>query len=257
MRKMDADEQRELERLRARAYGPDGDIAEDPAAVERLRELEDRERSAPLPLSTGDGELHDVETALVAPAGQDEPVDGDAGAEEASAGGRRPLLRSRARVWIAAAGIAVAVALSSAVTAAGVGFTVVDRTAGIAQTDALTQDPDAELGSAGYLGFDPSQTRGYMDYYGLSVFQGRTQIDSEGNDADCLVVLDTQDLREGDSGRGTGVRTGSCGAGPFPATVEFIVTPSFPEAFRTRYPVGTAVQFVLDGDDVGVFTTAG
>lgn len=257
MQKMDADRRSELERLRARAYGPDADIAADPDAVERLRELEDLEHShAPQPMVVRgplDGQAAREGVADESPRDDAE----DAEALEAPAAERAPLLRSRRRVWIAAVGIAAALALTSAVTAAGVSVTAVDRTAGIAQTDALTANPDAELGTAGYLGFDPSQTRGYADYYGVTVFQGRTRIDSEGNNADCLLVIDTDDLRDGDAGRVSGgVRTGSCGAGPFPASVEFIVTPSFPEAFRTRYPVGTAVQFVLDGDDVGVFTAA-
>lgn len=259
MQRMDADRRSELERLRARAYGPQADITDDLDAVERLRELEELERSSLVRPSSPEPPLAPPDAEIIAPVADDETAGEDA-EEDADAGttpARRPLLRSRRRVWVAAVGIAAALAVTSAATAAGVSFTAVDRTSGIAQTDALTADPDAELGTAGYLGFDPSQTRGYADYYGLTVFQGRTQIDSEGNDAECLVVLDTENLRDGEGGRaGTGVRTGACGAGPFPASVEFIVTTSFPEAFRARYPVGSAVQFVLDGDDVGVFAAA-
>jgi len=254
MQRMDAHRRTELERLRARAYGPDADIAEDPAAIERLRELEDLERVEQPRLPEAEVLAATTEASGPVPdaASADDPTPGEGPAVKS-----RPLLRSRRRVWIAALGIALALALTSAATAAGVSFTAVDRTAGIAQTDALVADPDAELGAAGYLGFDPSQTRGYADYYGLTVFEGRTQIDSEGNIADCLLVLDTRDLLDGDGGRtGGGVRTGSCGAGPFPASVEMIVTPSFPEAFRTRYPVGTAVQFVRGNGSVGVFTAA-
>lgn len=250
MHRMDADHGSELERLRARAYGPNADIEGDPAAVARLRELEDRERMRAAPL--------EAETEADPDDGADAPHP-DPEPEEAEPAPRRPLLRSRRRVWVAAVAVAGVVALTSAATAAGVSVTAVDRTAGIAQTDTLTADPDAQLGSAGYLGFDPEQTRGFADYYGLTVFSGVSQIDSEGNQAECLIALDTSEVREADSPRSAprGIRVGDCGAGPFPASVEFIVTSSFPEPFRARYPVGTAMQFVLDDGNVGVFSADG
>ncbi|KTS07689.1 MULTISPECIES: hypothetical protein [Microbacterium] len=249
---MDADHGSELERLRARAYGPNADIEGDPAAVARLRELEDLERMRAAPL--------EAEAETEADPGDDADVpQPDPEPEEAEPAPRRPLLRSRRRVWVAAVAVAGVVALTSAATAAGVSVTAVDRTAGIAQTDTLTADPDAQLGSAGYLGFDPEQTRGFADYYGLTVFSGVSQIDSEGNQAECLIALDTSEVREADSPRSAprGIRVGGCGAGPFPASVEFIVTSSFPEPFRARYPVGTAMQFVLDDGNVGVFSADG
>ncbi|MEV8239673.1 hypothetical protein AB0O90_05530 [Microbacterium testaceum] len=249
---MDADHGSELERLRARAYGPNADIEGDPAAVARLRELEDRERMRTAPLEAEAETEADPGDDADAPQPDPEP-------EEAEPAPRRPLLRSRRRVWVAAVAVAGVVALTSAATAAGVSVTAVDRTAGIAQTDTLTADPDAQLGSAGYLGFDPEQTRGFADYYGLTVFSGVSQIDSEGNQAECLIALDTSEVREADSPRSAprGIRVGGCGAGPFPASVEFIVTSSFPEPFRARYPVGTAMQFVLDDGNVGVFSADG
>lgn len=250
MHRMDADHGSELKRLRARAYGPNADIEGDPAAVARLRELEDRERMRAAPL--------EAETEADPDDGTDAPQP-DPEPEEAEPAPRRPVLRSRRRVWVAAVAVAGVVALTSAATAAGVSVTAVDRTAGIAQTDTLTADPDAQLGSAGYLGFDPEQTRGFADYYGLTVFSGVSQIDSEGNQAECLIALDTSEVREADSPRSAprGIRVGGCGAGPFPASVEFIVTSSFPEPFRARYPVGTAMQFVLDDGNVGVFSADG
>ncbi|BAJ75496.1 ABC-type spermidine/putrescine transport system, permease component II [Microbacterium testaceum StLB037] len=250
MQKMDADEAHELERLRARAYGPHADITSDPVALARLRELEDRERSRPQAVAPEPSARVDPGADAAA-----EPVEEDERSATEPRPPRPPLLRSRRRVWIAALAMAVAVAATSSVTAAAVGSTTVDGTSGIAQTDALTPDPGAELGASGYLGFDPEQTRGFADYYGLTVFSGVTQIDSDGNRSDCLIVLNTEEVRDEGSSRSSprGVRFGSCGAGPFPAAVKFIVSASFPEPFRTRYPVGTAIQFVLDEDEVGVF----
>lgn len=250
MQRMDADEAHELERLRARAYGPRADIADDPAALARLRELEDRERSRqsePVPAPTTGVAAHtDAEADAT-------DLTVESAAEPALP--RPPLLRSRRRVVIAALSVAGAVAVASAVTAVAVGSTVVDGTSGIARSDSLTPDPGAELGASGYLGFDPERTRGFSDYYGLTVFSGVSQIDSEGNESTCLIVLNTEEARGDGSSPSSSprVRFGSCGAGPFPAAVKFVVSASFPEPFRARYPVGTAIQFVLDEDEVGVY----
>lgn len=247
---MDDDVHAELRRLRARAYGPDADISDDPAAQARLWELEQLDKPDRSPAPAAEHASADAAAPDEAPA--------DDGGEQARADARPPLLRTRRRVRMAALALAGVAAVASAATAVGTSFTAVDRGSGIAQVDALTPSSDVELTEVGYLGFDPSQVRGFADYYGLTAFAGSTQIDSEGNRADCLLLSDTDDLDDGDaSGRSGGVRSGGCGAGPFPATVEFIVTSSFPAQFRSRFPVGSAVQFVLDGDDVGVFSDAG
>lgn len=254
---MDDDVREELRSLRARAYGPDADIATDPSAVQRLRELEELDRRPPAPPERADADRPPGPVGSDAEVPASDPSDEFDASDDETAPNRRPLLRSRRSVWIAAAALAGVAVVASVATAVGTSFTAVDRTAGIAQVDALTPAPDLQIDFAGYLGFDPEQTRGYADYYGLTAFAGPTQIDSEGNRAECLLLSDTDDMNGSDSGaRSSGVRSGGCGAGPFPATVEFIVTPSFPAEFRARFPVGSAVQFVLDGDDVGVFSDA-
>ncbi|WP_307486529.1 hypothetical protein [Microbacterium trichothecenolyticum] len=257
---MDDDVREELQRLRARAYGPGGDIESDPRAWARLWDLEDlekqeRERAQGAAVADArDGEAppsaQSVRTAA--------PTDTIPDAEDPTPAAHPvPLLRTRRRIWVAALALAAVAAVASAATAAGTSFTAVDRATGTAQVDALTPAPDVELDAAGYLGFDPEQTIGYADYYGLTAFAGSTQIDSEGSRADCLLLADTVALKDADSTRrSSGVRSGGCGAGPFPATVEFVVTSSFPAEFRARFPVGSAVQFVRDGDDIGVFTDA-
>ena len=45
--------------------------------------------------------------------------------------------------------------------------------------------------------------------------------------------------------------------GVFPATVEFVVAEGMPPAFVERFPIGTSVQFVYDGENVGVFSDRG
>jgi hypothetical protein len=46
---------------------------------------------------------------------------------------------------------------------------------------------------------------------------------------------------------------GACSIGAFPATAEIPIDGDTPDALIERYPAGTALQFVLDGDRVGVF----
>jgi len=112
---------RELRDLRARAYGPDADIQDDPAALARLAELEARharaaappevEESAPTDaahIDLGEGEVIDVRPS---PASESSP-------REAAGDSRlRQLTSSRSgRIWLgAAAGIAI-VAIAYGVT---------------------------------------------------------------------------------------------------------------------------------------------
>ena len=59
--------------------------------------------------------------------------------------------------------------------------------------------------------------------------------------------------RDGESVSYSGRSANGCGAGPFPASAQFIVGGQSPDELRARYPDGTALSFVLDGDVVGVF----
>ena len=61
---LDAETQRELERLRRRAYGPDADILSDPVAAARLASLETR---AHAPVRPADAERTDAAARLIAP----------------------------------------------------------------------------------------------------------------------------------------------------------------------------------------------
>lgn len=260
---MDAEAQNELARLRARAYGPDADLAADSAAWARLSELEDleRRRRAEVPSPAP------VERAPLGPAdeapspGVDDVDDMDADDEDAALAerpSRRPVIRRPRTFWLWAGSLAAVAALTSAASLAAATFLPVARTAGVAQVDTLVPDPSVQTDSLSPLGIDSAQVKGYADFFGLTTFAGSTQIDSAGNRADCLFLIETSDApRTDDDGTFQGrFRYGGCGAGAFPATVEFIVTPELPAAFRQRFPVGSAVQFVRDGDRVGVFSDA-
>ena len=45
-----------------------------------------------------------------------------------------------------------------------------------------------------------------------------------------------------------------CRVGDFPATVQVAVESGMPEELRDRFPPGSALQFVLDGDRIAVFS---
>lgn len=262
MQGMDAEARGELDDLRARAYGPDADLAQDPGAWARLRELEELDRrrradaaaseavGAPLvagPIAPDDAGIVDVDT---------ESEDGSDDDEELPA--RAPLVRRARTVWLWAGSLAAVAAVSSAASIAATTFVPVARTAGVAQVDTLRPDPAVDTAALGSWGFDSADVVGYADFNGLTAYAGSTQVGSAGTRADCLLLVETADVPSlDDTGAFQGgFRSGSCGAGVFPATVEFVVTPEMPEVFRERFPVGSSVQFVRDGEQVGVFTDA-
>lgn len=255
---MDAEAQDELTRLRARAYGPDADLADDPVAWARLHELEDLERrrraeaAVSPPVRTGSSEPEDDPTRA------DTEGEDDEEATIPERPSRRPVVHRPRTLWLWAGSLAAVAAVASAASVAAATFVPVARTAGVAQVETLLPDPSVQTDSLSPLGIDPSEVEGYADFLGLTTFAGSTQIDSAGNRAECLFLIETADApwTEDDGTFQGGFRYGGCGAGAFPATVEFVVTPELPEAFRQRFPVGSAVQFVRDGDRIGVFSDA-
>jgi hypothetical protein len=264
MQGMDAEARSELARLRARAYGPDADLPEDALAWARLQELEELDRrrraesASPIvgqgaPRSAVDGTAADADAS-----GVDTRSDGDAdGAEEPPV--RPPLVGRPRTLWLWAGSLAAVAAVSSAASIAATTFVPVPRTAGVAQVDTLRIDPAVDTTALGSWGFNAPDVVGYTDFHGITAYAGSTQVGADGARADCLLLVDTAEIPEmGEGGLSqSGFRSGGCGAGAFPATVEFVVTPTFPETFRERFPVGSSVQFVRDGERVGVFSDAG
>ncbi|WP_314454618.1 hypothetical protein [uncultured Microbacterium sp.] len=250
---MDDDVRHELRRLRARAYGPDADIAGDPAASERLaalEELERRERFSPPPQT---------------PSPHDPPEPTASGADDAAGGPgdseveddeepreRRPLVRSRRQFWAWAISLAAVTALASAGTALTVTFVPVASSVGAPQVGTLEDDPDTE--TPAIFGERTGAERAFKDFYGVTAFVGFAQVDATENRSPCLYLLDTAEVSSrGARGVAGNFVYGGCGAGIFPATVEFVVAEGMPEAFVEQFPIGTSVQFVFDGENVGVF----
>ena len=92
-----------------------------------------------------------------------------------------------------------------------------------------------------------------FSFEGLTVARTPWSMFGQGDD-DCLFVV--ADQRIGDDGSIRGPIYTGCRAGSFPATAEFLVGIDSPQQLRDRFGDGTALQFVLDGDVVGVFVGA-
>ena len=253
---MDDDVREELRLLRARAYGPHADIADDATAVARLRELEDLERQDRLPPAprvplTSAAAAAGSRAALVTPDG-----DGDGDGHDDDPRDRPALVGSKRRLWVWAASLAVVAALASAATAASLTFVPVTAAAGVPQVDTLVPAPDAAVPPV--FGQRTGAERAYENYYGVAAFTGRAPTDATDNRNPCLYLLDADEVGADDTRgfRGNFVY-GGCGAGVFPATVQFVVADGMPDAFVQRFPIGTSMQFVFDGENVGVFSDRG
>ncbi|MBF4632756.1 hypothetical protein ITJ42_16170 [Clavibacter michiganensis subsp. phaseoli] len=82
-------------------------------------------------------------------------------------------------------------------------------------------------------------------FYGVTVITAPNQADPAEFDAGCMTVVPTE--------RGSDMSTTyACGAGPISATVAMTVTSGMPDDLRQKFPDGSTLQFVLDGDTVHV-----
>jgi hypothetical protein len=287
---MDSVVRDELRMLRARAYGPSPDIEGDPTALHRLHALEAEERAAqaaevvpagphetpaaapgtppaqpPLPPLTAMAASRlaaarltaPVVVAAGAPPASAAPVVVAAGAPPTSAApARMPprrwfLSRGLGMLWVASL-VAVAAIATGTTFAAGwiapIAVHVESR-----QIATLTPEPgfiwpDQLFGSAqsGALGFS---------FRGVTIMRAPRGMVSFGVDAPCLIAVATAHLQDEGAGIDGPIYSG-CGAGSFPATLQFLIDPSSPAELRSTLPVGSAVQFVLDGDRLGVFSDA-
>lgn len=228
----------DLTRLRARAYGPDADIWQDPAAMARLAELESAQHPPPAP------------GAEPSPPGT-EPGGSTGGPADTRPGG--PAARRMRGAWIAAW------AASIVVVGVAVGLAV-HATGGSAPSSAEPEATlDATLDEPAAL--DTWIRRWFVDkgvgvtlysYRGLLI--ARAPVGSFDSRAECLFVVGEQDIDPHDGSVDGDVRTG-CGAGAFPATVQFVVDTAAPSALRERFADGTGVRIVSDGGVIEVFVS--
>ena len=243
----------ELRALRERAYGPDADIDTDPAAVERLRQLEaqafppspprvEEALGEPIEDTAEPGRIsapvevvysreeHTEREEPTEPSPDDGPGE-DAGDAEAPADERRP--RRPVLVRVIALGLAVIVGAFAAYAAMQL------RPGSVAM---LAAAPDAEWPE--FLGERQDGSEIYEEFLGLTVAIVPQPWGRE-SDVPCLFVMQTVRIRS--------ITTVGCGSGTFPPTAALRVTESFPEELIAEYPVGTALQFVVADDRVVVY----
>lgn len=252
---MDASTTQELQRLRARAYGPAADIDRDPEALRRLHELE--ELLAPGPadeVAEALPEAPDTARFLGRDVPVDPPVDEPAAAPEPETEPppgrpRRRIPRLIAALWIAS--IVAAGAAGGAIAYGLVAFAPVSISSGAPQIATLRPDANIQV-PRGWMSAGASSDA--YEFHGLTLIE--TEYGYAGPGQDCLTIVHTDEIPEdfalGDSWTTSGVTPSGCGMGAFPATVEYPVDSNSPRELRAEYP-GAVLQFVRNGEDVGVF----
>lgn len=247
----------ELEALRLRAYGPSPDITDDPAALRRLAELEGwAERPEP--------DLRPAETdaAASAPGTADE----DSGETDAPAPGSeehppRPRFvrgfsfRDVPRLaWLAWGASLVAVAvLAAVVTYGAASIAPVAVSQGARQIATLEPDPSLRV-PTGWFGAGAS-SHAYR-FFGLTLFE-TTQGMYGSTSGECMTIVLSSDLPPDEESVRDGFSTAGpiysgCRVGSFPVTISVGVDSASPLELRTQFP-GAALQFIKDGDRIGVF----
>ncbi|WP_345751692.1 hypothetical protein [Microbacterium rhizophilus] len=250
---MDADTRAELRLLRARAFGPAADIDRDPAALRRLRELEGLSTLRPAP-PLPDDDAPPSDPAPEAPLPQ-EPLAAIAPtpADPPPPASPPPLSRRLRVTW--AATVVAAAALAGG---AAYGLTVISPVAVSSGAPQIaTLDPSSALEvPSGWFGAGPSSA--VYEFHGLILFETTGGFGTSGG-TDCFAAVAAEDLPEPDADTTSWSVSGNmyagCRVGAFPAIVSMIADSGAPEELRARYP-GDALQFVRDGDRIGVFLDA-
>ncbi|WP_456283870.1 hypothetical protein [Microbacterium sp. JZ101] len=245
----------ELRLLREQAFGRGADGATRAAALARLAELDGAARTAKVD-TAGDEGVAAASPSLAADgaarpgaaadtqsaASESDPV---LSAPADGVSGRRWIERLAVRMrglpstrllalWAASLVLAVAVTLGGM---AAVSSIDVHRVA------VLHVDPDGELPPELDM---PGDVTVFEEFHGLSVavHPGATF----GYDPDGRCVQGMAPLSEDQPGAYYGF--GACEAGSFPVVATMMVEESSPESVRDIFPVGTALQFELSGDQI-------
>lgn len=161
--------------------------------------------------------------------------------------------------WIASLGVAILV------TATVTGFVsrrvqADPREVAVLGVNALAQWPEI----FGVYNDDGEREQGFPEggaaferFYGMIAFRLPDGMYSYRPDESCLVVVDAEKIYENSNSYDAPVFNG-CAAGTFAATAEIVVTSgspqNLPDELLDAFPEGTALQFVLDGDEVVVLS---
>lgn len=225
---------RELARLRARAYGPDGDIGADPVALARLVELESAAAARSASAGIGPSVAEATGEAIVEAAEQ-------LLADAASTPG--PPARRRRRSVLRALVMAVT---SVGVAGAGAAVAVVVVSAGAAH-DATLAPAERPVVAAQAAKIDVTDVVTYGEFRGMQVGSGVR------DGAPCLVVLRTVET-------GVGPPVLGCGAPGLAATVDVTILAQSAGGARSTsgsLAPGTVVRFTRGNDVVYVDVSDG
>ena len=260
MQSMDAATREEFAALRRRAYGPNADIADDPVALARLRELEERHDRGSTPATAArmaEAEVlfgprasrpeSSVPPAAQAPSALDiavssaEPQRAEA---HACATPTPPRIGRALLIGWAASIVAVAIVVGALVFGLA-SLRPVSAVTGARQVASL-DEPITDLPAGESMSILTQATTVYR-YHGLviALFD-----DGVLDVTQACILVGSECSSSGDEG----IRfTMGCAAGPFSATASREVELDSPGELRADFPVGTALQFVWDGTAVAVF----
>ncbi|NYF09884.1 hypothetical protein HDC94_001040 [Leifsonia sp. AK011] len=237
---MTAAEERELEALRERVYGPNGGLAPDEAAVRRLQQLEEARR----PTVPRRVEVDMMERPPEVP---------EASAPEEIP---RPWWESAARELLRRLDtvprlmIPIILAVAALVTVIVVAVILVQRLqteplVGSTQEVArLALDPtyDAPLMFTG-----EGEVQVFESFHGLrAIAGGNGAAFASGTQQTCLLVFNDAEANNADEDFFSGFVLSGCGAGGFPAVAQFPAqVDGLPDELRAAFPE-SALQFVYD-----------
>ena len=259
MQSMDDDIRAELRQLRARAYGPSADIAQDPAALRRLHELE-----ALVDVPTPDVVTASRPAEVAAPASAEPQSSAPVAAPPVPTGplapdrprraAPRPLSVRLLLLW--GATVVVTALLAGGATYGFAKITPVAVSHGAPQIATLEPTSSVKL-PRGWFGLGPSSM--VWEFEGLVIFETGASAIGFTSGTDCLMAVaasDVPDPEETDTGGWSASNPYSgCGVGAFPAMFSFVVNSGSPQQLRAKYP-DDALQFVQDGERIGVFLDA-
>jgi len=243
------DETDELAALRRRAYAPDGDIANDPAALRRLIALEERaSASQENPAPVADSPPAPVVDSP--PADEESP---DATAEKPRY--TLPRLRRSTVILLGAAVLVAATLVTLLVVVQRVQTDPLQT--GAEQVARLSPDPGFEVPSTLTQG-TTGEITAYEEFEGFRAISQPAYRDETG-DHRCMTVWQPALLEASDGGGfsygGEFFLLSVCAAGVFPAASTMLLGENTPERAQTDLPAGTALQFVYDSanDEIVVF----
>lgn len=248
---MTDDDASELRELRARAYGPAADISRDAEALSRLIELEQHASNPtrkPAEAAAPPGRSADDADGIEEPAAE---PDQSAPTTEAA---QLPPTGEPHRWALGRNTMYVGIGIFTATVAAAVALTATATTTAPLYSETrhettLTVDP-----SFSWSMFPDENTRGFTEYLGLTVVATHWE-DEDAAATECLdLYLTARIVSESNSYSGTAFS--GCGSGSFPAAVVVPIDQSLPESLRQTFPNDTALQFVLHGSTIDVYSDA-